>query len=522
MKTIKRFFRLIYISFILLKYGLDEIVLATHLFRPLRFLIIFSPTRWRKIHYVPRGVRIREALEALGPIFVKFGQTLSTRIDALPPDIIRELIKLQDKVPPFSGITAERIISHALGEPVEKVFRSFDSTPLASASIAQVHAATTLDGSSVVVKVLRPNVDKMIERDVSLLKSIAFLAHKYWKPSRQFKPREIVREFEHSLLAELDLNREAANASSLRRNFKDSSLLYIPAIYWPLTKNNILVMERVYGIPIGNIEHLKQRGINLKILAERGVEIFFTQVFRDCFFHADMHPGNIWVATDNPESPQYIVMDFGIMGTLNQKDQRYIAENFLAFFKRDYKRVAELHRESGWIPKNTRLDEFEAAIRTVCEPMFERPLKDISFGLLLVQLFRVARQFKIEIQPQLILLQKTLLNVESLGRQLYPELNLWTTAKPTLERWMKTQVGPKAFIRKVKEHIPFWMEQLPTLPSLSHRLLAALADEPPTALPSPIPVVVQREFSMRDLAIGIGVGIIISVIALVVQTRLLH
>lgn len=510
MKAVKRFFRLIYISYILLKYGLDEIVLATHLFRPLRFLIFFSPTRWRKIHYVPRGVRIREALEALGPIFVKFGQTLSTRIDALPEDIIKELVRLQDKVPPFSGITAERIITHALGQPVEQVFRSFDSSPLASASIAQVHAATLFDGRAVVIKVLRPNVQKMIERDVSLLKSIANLAHQYWKPSRQFKPREIVREFEHSLFAELDLNREAANASLLRRNFKESPLLYIPEIYWPLTKNNILVMERIYGIPIGNIEHLKQNGVNLKLLAERGVEIFFTQVFRDCFFHADMHPGNIWVSVENPESPQYIAMDFGIVGTLDQKDQRYLAENFLAFFKRDYRRVAELHRESGWIPRNTRLDEFEAAIRTVCEPMFERPLKDISFGILLVQLFRVATRFKIEIQPQLILLQKTLLNVEALGRQLYPELNLWETAKPFLERWMKTQIGPQAFLRKVKEYGPYWLEQLPQLPGILHRLLSEMANAPPTALPIPVPVVIPQRYAKRDVIFGIASGILIS------------
>lgn len=510
MRSLKRFFRLLYINYILLKYGLDEIVLETHLFRPLRFLFYFSPTRWRKIRRVSRGQRIREALETLGPIFVKFGQLLSTRLDFVPDDIVKQLVLLQDKVPPFSGITAERIISHALGIPLEQAFQSFDTTPLASASVAQVHAATLPDGRTVVVKVLRPNVNKIIQRDVSLLKSIASLANRYWKASRQFKPIEIVKEFEKYLKDELDLMREAANASQLRRNFKDSPLLYVPEIHWPLTKNNILVMERVYGIPIANIEQLRQHGINLKLLAERCVEIFFIQAFRDCFFHADMHPGNIWVSLNTPESPQCIAMDFGIMGTLGPTDQRYLAENFLAFFKRDYRRVAELHRESGWVANDIRIDEFEAAIRTVCEPIFEKPLKDVSFGNMLLRLFQTATRFKVNIQPQLTLLQKTLLNVEGLGRQLYPELDLWNTAKPLLEKWMRTQIGPSALLKKMKSNSPYWMEKLPDLPGFLYRIMSDMADNPAT-LVRVVPTEQKsshRKLSKIDLALGLALGVL--------------
>lgn len=471
MKTIKRFFRLLYICYILFKYGLDDILLKSHFFRSIRFLRKLSPTRFRKIRHIPPGKRLREALEKLGPIFVKFGQMLSTRVDALPQDFIQELVFLQDQVPPFSGITAERILTHALTVPLETVFQSFDSNPLASASIAQVHAGILLNGDSVVVKIVRPNVQKMIDRDIALMKSLAFLAHYFWKGAHQFKPREMVNEFEKSLLAELDLMREAANASQLRRNFKDSDTLYVPEIVWPLTKNNVLVMERMYGIPISNIEQLKQHGINLKTLAEKGVEIFFTQVFRDCFFHADMHPGNIWVSVHHPEQPQYLAMDFGIMGSLSPHDQYYLAENFLAIFNRDYRRVAELHQDSGWIPKDVRIEEFEAAIRTVCEPIFEKPIKDISFGNMLFRLFQTAKRFKIDIQPQLLLLQKTLLNVESLGKQLYPELDLWSTAKPFLENWLKNNLGPKALLKKLKKQGPLWLEKLPELPHFIIRTL---------------------------------------------------
>lgn len=515
MNSIKRFFRLMYISYILLKYGLDEVVLETHLFRPLRFLIFFSPTRWRKIHHVPRGQRIREALEVLGPIFVKFGQVLSTRVDFVPEDIIKQLVMLQDKVPPFSGTTAQRIILHALGMPLELAFHSFDATPLASASVAQVHAASLLDGRSVVVKVLRPNANKMIKRDVALLKSIADLAQRYWKASRQFKPKEIVEEFEKHLKDELDLMREAANASQLRRNFKDSSLLYVPEIYWPLTKNNILVMERIYGTPIANIELLKQQGVNLKVLAEKCVEIFFIQAFRDCFFHADMHPGNIWVSVNNPEAPQYIAMDFGIMGTLGPEDQRYLAENFLAFVKRDYRRVAELHRASGWISQNIRIDEFEAAIRTVCEPVFEKPIQEVSFGNMLLRLFQTARRFNIVIQPQLILLQKTLMNVEGLSRQLYPQLDIWNTAKPFLEKWMNSQLGIHALIRKAKNSAPYWMEKLPDLPPLIYRILSNTAEHPSYKSfknLADMSHVLEKHLakSRRDIMIGLVLGILVT------------
>lgn len=515
MKTLKRFSRMIYINYVLLKYGLDDIALSTHFLRPLRFLILFSPTRYRKIYYVSKGQRIREALEELGPIFVKFGQLLSTRYDVIPEDIIKELERLQDNVPPFCGKTAERIVTKALNVQLNSVFQNFDQTPLASASIAQVHSATLLNGQSVVVKVLRPNIQKLIERDVSILKALAALTHRYWKASRQFKPKEMVREFEKSLYDELNLMREAANASQLRRNFQDSEQLYIPEIHWPLTRTNILVMERIYGIPISNTEQLKKQGVDLKALAERGVEIFFTQVFRDCFFHADMHPGNIWVLVKNSDYPQFIAMDFGIMGSLGPKDQRYLAENFLAFFKRNYRRVAELHVESGWVPKSTRIDEFEAAIRTICEPIFERPLRDISFGQMLSQLFQVASRFHVEIQPQFLLLQKTLLNVESMGRKLYPELDLWNTAKPFLENWMKTQIGPLALMQKLKTYGPYWVEKLPELPNLIYSALLN-ASEHPDKFKEEVKIKsmdkhLSKKYSKTTFIIGIVIGLGIAI-----------
>jgi ubiquinone biosynthesis protein len=413
-------------------------VLATHLFRPVRFLLYLAPWNWFRRYPDPPGVRIRRALEDLGPIFVKFGQILSTRKDLLPDDIASELTRLQDRVPPFPGALARQVVERAYGCPLEQVFQRFEETPLASASIAQVHTATLMDGTDVVVKVVRPGIEKVIRRDVSLLLYIAELAERYWREGRRLRPCEVVAEFQKTLYDELDLLREAANASQLRRNFSTSMLLYVPEVYWPHCQRNVMVMERIYGTPIGNIEELRRQGVDFKQLAERGVEIFFTQVFRDNFFHADMHPGNIFVGADH----RYIAVDFGIMGTLSPVDQHYLAENFLAFFHRDYRRVAELHVESEWVPAGTRVDEFEAAIRTVCEPIFERPLKDISFGHLLLRLFQTARRFNMEVQPQLVLLQKTLLNIEGLGRQLYPELDLWQTAKPFLERWMSEQVGP--------------------------------------------------------------------------------
>lgn len=477
MKFFTRFFRLMQINFILTRYGLDEIILSIHLFRPLRFLAYFNPWNWGVNRNLSRGERIRLAFEALGPIFVKFGQALSTRRDLLPDDIALELAKLQDKVPPFPGEIAKMILEKEYKRPINQVFSEFNLTPLASASIAQVHSAKLSDGKEVIVKVLRPNVQKQISRDVDLMFVLANLAERYSVELRRLKPREVVNEFKHTLNDELDLQREAANASQLRRNFFNSPLLYIPEVYWNYITKNILVTERIYGIPISDIETLKQHHINLKTLAERGVEIFFTQVFRDCFFHADMHPGNIFVSPQHPETPQYLGVDFGIMGTLSPYDQRYIAENLLAFFNRDYRRVAELHVESGWVPQNTRIDEFESAIRTVCEPIFERPLKEISFGHLLLNLFHAARRFNMEVQPQLVLLQKTLFNIEGLGRQLYPELDLWNTAKPFLERWIKQQIGVRALINKVRQNAPYWAEKLPEIPDLIYETLTELRSD---------------------------------------------
>jgi ubiquinone biosynthesis protein len=466
------FFRLAHISLVLARHGLDEIVLATHLLRPVRFLLYLAPWNWFRRYPDPRGVRIRHALEDLGPIFVKFGQILSTRKDLLPDDIAAELTRLQDRVPPFPGAQARQVVERAYGCPLEAVFQQFDETPLASASIAQVHTATLMDGTDVVVKVVRPGIEKTIRRDVSLLLYIAELAERYWREGRRLRPREVVAEFQKTLYDELDLLREAANASQLRRNFSDSALLYVPEVYWPHCTRGVMVMERIYGTPIGNIEELHRQGVDFKRLAERGVEIFFTQVFRDNFFHADMHPGNIFVGADH----RYIAVDFGIMGTLSPVDQRYLAENFLAFFHRDYRRVAELHVESEWVPAGTRVDEFEAAIRTVCEPIFERPLKDISFGHLLLRLFQTARRFNMEVQPQLVLLQKTLLNIEGLGRQLYPELDLWQTAKPFLERWMSEQVGVRALLKNLRKSAPQWAETLPEIPALMHKTLSAASE----------------------------------------------
>ncbi len=463
----RQLLRLLHINIVLLRHGLDDIVLATHLFRPVRFIRYFLPWYWVPRQLPPRGVRIRLALEELGPIFVKFGQMLSTRRDLLPDDIAVELTKLQDRVPPFPGAESRAIIESALGQPVTELFAHFEETPHASASIAQVHLARLHDGREVVVKVVRPHIQEVIVRDIGLLYVVAGLAEDYWSEGRRLRPREVVREYEKTILDELDLLREAANASQLRRNFQESGLLYVPEVYWPYSRRQVMVMERIYGTPIGDIAALRQQGIDLKQLSERGVEIFFTQVFRHSFFHADMHPGNIFVSPQG----QYLAVDFGIMGTLNPVDQHYLAENFVAFFRRDYRRVAELHVLSGWVPEGTRVDEFESAIRTVCEPIFERPLKEISFGQLLLRLFQTARRFNMQVQPQLVLLQKTLLNIEGLGRDLYPDLDLWQTAKPFLERWMSEQVGVHALLRGLKENIPRWAERLPEIPALLHDVL---------------------------------------------------
>lgn len=462
--------RLIHINLVLLRHGLDEVILATHLLRPLRFLLYLAPWYWFRGQLPPYPVRIRLVLEDLGPIFVKFGQIISTRRDLLPDDLAAELAKLQDHVPPFSGTQARALIEEAWGRPLETRLDDFSETPLASASIAQVHTARLKDGREVVVKVLRPRIAKTIKRDIGLLYIAADLAQRYWRDGRRLRPMALVAELEKTIFDELDLQREAANASVLRRNFLGSEAIYIPEIYWELTRPNVMVMERIYGTPVDEVETLAAQGISMRMLGERGVEIFFTQLFRDNFFHADMHPGNIFVEPGG----RYIAVDFGIVGSLTMEDQRYLAENLMAFFDRDYRRVAELHVESGWVPPGTSVVEFEAAIRTVSEPIFGKPLAEISFGDFLLRLFQTARRFDMEIQPQLALLQKTLLNIEGLGRHLYPELDLWTTAKPFLERWMKSQVGPRAFLARVRKNLGPASEQLPELPLLAYRVLDAL------------------------------------------------
>ena len=471
MKSVRQLQRLLYINWVLARNGLDQLIVTIHLFAPFRFLVYLNPWTWCRKQPLTRGQALRQALEELGPIFVKLGQALSTRPDILPPDIATELCKLQDAVPPFPSEQALAIIEKAFGSSAYELFAHFDKEPLASASMAQAHAAELKTGQQVVVKILRPNVRPLIEQDLQIMYKIAGLAERYWPESRRFKPLEVVREFEHTLIDELDLQREAANCGQLRRNFRNSPLLYVPEVYWDYTRENIFVMERIYGIPVADLDALHAHGIDIKKLAERGVEIFFTQVFRDCFFHADMHPGNIFVSPLHPLEPQYMCIDFGIMGTLTDWDKRYIAENLYAFFNRDYRRVEQFHIESGWVSRQTRVDEFESAIRTVCEPIFEKPLKDISLGQVVLRLFQVARRFDMQVQPQLILLQKTLLAVEGLGRQLYPDLDLWATAKPFLEKWLKEQVGPKAFLKQLHENLPFFAEQLPQVPRLIYDVL---------------------------------------------------
>jgi ubiquinone biosynthesis protein len=416
----------------------------------------------------PRAVRLRHALEALGPIFVKFGQVLSTRRDLIPPDIAEELARLQDQVPPFPGADVERILAAAYGKLRTQVFARFDLTPIASASVAQVHIGALPDGTEVAVKVLRPGIADVISKDVALLDAGAVLLEWLWLDGKRLKPREVVAEFARHLEDELDLMREAANASQLRRNFHKSPLLAIPEIHWDYCSTEVMVMERMHGIPVSAVTEMRAQGIDIPKLARAGVEIFFTQVFRDGFFHADMHPGNILVAPNG----QYVALDFGIMGSLTETDKQYLARNFIAFFRRDYRRVAEVHVESGWAPPGTRVEEFETAIRAVCEPIFDKPLKEISFGKVLLRLFQTSRRFNIEIQPQLVLLQKTLLNVEGLGRDLDPDLDLWQTAKPFLERWMSEQIGWRGLVRRIGEELPFWSELLPQLPRLTEQFLA--------------------------------------------------
>lgn len=459
---LRRFYK---INQVFLRFGLDELI-PWHLlpwYSRVGRLGFFWLTNCHQDK--PLALRIRLALQELGPVYVKFGQMLSTRRDLLPNDIAAELTKLQDQVAPFDGAIARKTIETALGHPLETIFDDFDQTPLASASIAQVHTATLKDsGKQVVIKVIRPGINKVLIKDTDLMMAFARLVAHFLPESKRLRPIEVIREYRKSLFDELDMQRESANTIQLRRNFLNSPSLYVPEIYSDHCRKNILVMERIYGIPVADIDALKQQNTDLKLLAERGVEVFFTQVFRDCFFHADMHPGNVFVSRENPSNPQYIGIDCGIMGTLSRNDQRYLAENFLAFFNRDYRKVAALHVDSGWVPADTNVEEFEFAIRTVCEPIFEKPLSEISFGHVLLNLFNTARRFNMEVQPQLVLLQKTLLYIEGLGRQLYPQLDLWQTAKPFLEDWMKRQVGPQALLHAIKENAPLWAEKLPDLP----------------------------------------------------------
>ncbi|WP_151635543.1 ubiquinone biosynthesis regulatory protein kinase UbiB [Noviherbaspirillum aerium] len=468
--------RLAKITRVALKYGLDNIAMSG-LTSPRIARLLDSLVFWRDIS-TPRGVRLRQALEELGPIFVKFGQVLSTRRDLMPPDIVDELAKLQDRVPPFDSQLAIAQIRKALGAHPDHLFASFDPVPVASASIAQVHFATLKDGTQVAVKVLRPGMKRSIDEDIALMQVAAGLVEKLWADGRRLKPREVVAEFDKYLHDELDLMREAANASQLRRNFIGSDLLMVPEMFWDYCSTSVIVMERMRGIPISQIDRLVAEGVDMTKLSRDGVEIFFTQVFRDGFFHADMHPGNILVSIEPETFGRYIALDFGIVGTLTDFDKDYLSQNFLAFFRRDYKRVAEAHIESGWAPKETRVDELESAVRACCEPIFDRPLRDISFGQVLLRLFQTSRRFNVEVQPQLVLLQKTLLNIEGLGRQLDPDLDLWKTAKPYLERWMEEQIGWRGMLARFKEEAPHYNKVIPQLPRLAHQLMTAKVDEP--------------------------------------------
>ena len=480
MNSFTQLLRLFEINRILIRHNLDELIYAIPAFRPLSFIYHLSPWNWdkqKKKNRAPKAERIRKALEDLGPVFVKFGQILSTRRDMLPDDLANELANLQDNVPPFSGKEARAIIEKSLEMPTSELFQKFDENPLASASIAQVHTATLHDGQEAVVKVVRPGIEKTIRHDIDLMLLIAKMVHRFSDIGKRLRPIEVVQDYEKVIFDELDLGREAANASQLRRNFEDSQDLYVPEVYWDYCTDKVMTMERIHGIPMGNTQALRDNNTNMKKLAERGVDIFFTQVFKHNFFHADMHPGNIFVEEQNPQDARYIAVDFGIIGTLEPQDQRYLAENLHAFFNRDYKRVAEVHIESGWVPAETKSSEFEAAIRTVCEPIFQLPIKDISYGKLLLRLFQTARRFNMEVQPQLVLLQKTLLNIEGMGRELYPDLDLWVTAKPFLQRWMDEQAGIRSLFLGAKNNLPKFIEQIPHMPVMINEVIKQVHDQ---------------------------------------------
>jgi ubiquinone biosynthesis protein len=493
--------RALFIALTLLRFGIDDIALSGLKQRWVRALARVATVGRR--YDEPRGVRLRRAFEKLGPIFVKFGQVLSTRRDLLPADIADELAGLQDNVPPFPGAQSVAIVERAFGKPLAEVFTSFDTEPVASASIAQVHFAVLKNGREVAVKVLRPGMLRAIDDDIALLHRLARWVERSGEDGRRLKPREVVAEFDTYLHDELDLVREAANAGQLRRNMAGLALVEIPEMHWDWCATNVMVMQRMNGIPIGQVDRLREAGIDFKRLSRDGVTIFFTQVFRDGFFHADMHPGNIQISIEPATFGRYIALDFGIVGTLTDNDRDYLAQNFLAFFRRDYKRVAELHLESGWVPAETRVDALESAIRTVCEPLFDRPLKDISLGQVLLRLFQTSRRFNVQIQPQLVLLQKTLLNVEGLGRQLDPELDLWSTAKPFLERWMSEQIGVEGLSQRLKDEAPRYAKLLPELPRLLH---AALQPRQDPALMQSLLAEERRTNRLLRAALWIAVG----------------
>ncbi|WP_052094974.1 ubiquinone biosynthesis regulatory protein kinase UbiB, partial [Pseudohaliea rubra] len=461
-----RLARLVQILKVAGRHRLDELLPAGSLPIPLALALRANPWRLQATAGRARAERLRLALEELGPVFIKFGQTLSTRRDLLPVDIADELARLQDNVPPFAAAESRAIIERELGDSVDRLFASFEAAPMASASVAQVHAATLHDGREVVVKVVRPGIEAVIRQDIALLFTLARLAARYLPDGRRLRPVEVVADYEHVILDELDLGREAANTSQLKRNFVDGKLVYVPEVHWDYTRRKVFTMERIHGIPVTDLGALRATGADLKVLGERGVEIFFTQVFRDSFFHADMHPGNIFVDASDPADPRYIAIDCAIIGSLSDSDQYYLARNLLGIFRRDYHEVAQLHVECGWVPPDTRVQDFEQAMRAVCEPVFERPIAEISFGQLLVYLFRTAARFDMEVQPSLVLLQKTLLNIEGLGRQLYPALNLWDTAQPFLEQWVQDRYSPQSMLKRIQHHAPGWLEQLPQLPDV--------------------------------------------------------
>jgi ubiquinone biosynthesis protein len=500
--------RLAKIAQVVGKYRLDKLIGKDKL--PLTVRAILAPAVLFGRSNGERGERLRMALDELGPIFVKFGQLLSTRPDLVPSDICSELAQLQDNVTPFSSSIFKTNIETALEGTVDDLFHSFETEPLASASVAQVHAAVLADGRDVVVKAVRPGIEKTIRKDIALLYTLARLLAKYSEDGRRLRPLEVVKDYEVVILDELNLQAEGANASLLRHNFDGSPLLYVPEIHWPYSNENVLVMERIYGIPVTNMVHLEAAGVDMKLLAERGVEIFFTQVFEHNFFHADMHPGNIFVDASKPQSPSYLAIDCAIMGSLSSDDQFYLARNLLAIFKRDYRQVAELHIRSGWVPVDTPVNEFTGAIRSVCEPIFERPLNEISLGHMLISLFTTARRFNMEVQPSLVLLQKTLLNIEGLGRQMYPQLDLWTTAQPFLEKWLKDRYSPKAVFKQFKRHVPDWLEHLPQIPPMVFQALKNMQDAPvPSSAPAP-----EKNFKAGKLLnrigaalAGVGVGL---------------